>query len=59
MLEPTVVMYGCQTWGVSDRITLYKFLGEEHFEEGVWVSKRVRGLENQNQRRTEGIILTL
>jgi hypothetical protein len=23
------------------------------------VSKRVRGLENQNQRRTEGIILTL
>jgi hypothetical protein len=33
--EPTVAMYGCQTWSVTDRITLSKFLGEEHFDEGV------------------------
>jgi hypothetical protein len=59
MLEPTVVMYGWQTWSVTDRITLCKFFEEEHFEESVWASKWVRGLENRNQRRTEGIILNL
>jgi hypothetical protein len=46
MLEPTAATYGCQTWNM---------LGEEHFEEGVCASKWVRGLENQNQPRTEGI----
>jgi hypothetical protein len=33
MLEPTVEMYGHHTCSVTDRITLSKFLGEEHFEE--------------------------
>jgi hypothetical protein len=42
MLEPTVTMYGCQTWSVTDRITVSKFLEEEHFEEGVWASNWVR-----------------
>jgi hypothetical protein len=44
---------------MTDRITVSKFLGEEHFEEGMQASKWVRDLENQNQRRTEGIILNL
>jgi hypothetical protein len=39
MLEPIVVMYGCQTWSMTDRITVSKFLGEEHFEEGMQASK--------------------
>jgi hypothetical protein len=33
-LESTATMCGCQTWSMTDR-TLSKFLGEEHFEEGV------------------------
>jgi hypothetical protein len=53
--KPTAVMCGCQTWSMTDRITISKFLGEEYFEEGVWASNRVRGLENENQPRTEGI----
>jgi hypothetical protein len=55
MLEPTVAMYGCQIWSVTDSITVSKFLGLEHFQEGVWASNTVRDLENENQPRTEGI----
>jgi hypothetical protein len=51
-------MCGCQTWSMTDR-TLSKFLGEEHFEEGVWASNWVWGWENQNQPWTDGIILNL
>jgi hypothetical protein len=59
MLEPIVVMYECQTWDMTDRITVSEFLGEEHFEEGIRATKWVRDLENQNQRRTEGTILNI
>jgi hypothetical protein len=38
MLEPTVAMYGCQMWSMTDMITLSKFLGEKHFQEGLWTS---------------------
>jgi hypothetical protein len=38
MSELIAAMYGRQTWSMTDRITLSKFSGEEHFEEGVWAS---------------------
>jgi hypothetical protein len=38
MSEPIAAMYGCQTWSMTDTITVSKFLVEEHFEEGVWAS---------------------
>jgi hypothetical protein len=55
MLKPIAGMYGCQTGCVTDRITVSKFLGEEHFVEGVLASNWVRDLENENQPSTEGI----
>jgi hypothetical protein len=50
MSEPTVAMYRCHTWTMTDRITLSKFLGDEHFEDGVWAGDCVRGMENQTNQ---------
>ena len=46
-LVKPVVVYGSETWTMTDRYEKTEYMGEENIEEVIWTSGRARNMENQ------------